>query len=291
MRTEKQMTDLILNIAKEDERIRAVYMNGSRTNPNARKDTYQDYDIVYVVTETDSFITDKSWIMNFGNPLIVQEPDWNDNYAGNSGEIHDFSIRYVWLILFDDGNRIDLSIEIQQEAAENFLKDKLTVLLLDKDGMLPVIAKPSDEDYYIKKPTQNNYWACCNNFWWCLNNVAKGIARDELSYVMHMFHEVVRGDLHAMLNWYIGTQYGFALSTGKAGKYFKKYLSDDLYQQYCKTYSASDYRDIWAAVFTMCDLFHILALSVAEHFGFSYRQTEENGIRKYLNRVKSDCIK
>ncbi|MHB1485565.1 MAG: aminoglycoside 6-adenylyltransferase [Saccharofermentanales bacterium] len=39
-------------------------------------------------------------------------------------------------------------------------------------------------------------FSCCNNFWWCLNNVAKGIARDELPYVMHMLNEVVRSELH-----------------------------------------------------------------------------------------------
>lgn len=50
MRTEEQMMKLILDTAKEDERILAVYMNGSRTNPNAPKDIFQDYDIIYVVT-------------------------------------------------------------------------------------------------------------------------------------------------------------------------------------------------------------------------------------------------
>lgn len=55
MRTEEQMMKLILDTAKEDERILAVYMNGSRTNPNAPKDIFQDYDIIYVVTETESF--------------------------------------------------------------------------------------------------------------------------------------------------------------------------------------------------------------------------------------------
>ena len=34
MRTEKEMYDMLLNIAQEDERIKAVYMNGSRTNKN-----------------------------------------------------------------------------------------------------------------------------------------------------------------------------------------------------------------------------------------------------------------
>ncbi len=41
MRREKEMFDLILGIAREDERIRAVYMNGSRTNPNAPKDIFR----------------------------------------------------------------------------------------------------------------------------------------------------------------------------------------------------------------------------------------------------------
>lgn len=56
LRTEKEMYDLILEIAQKDDRIRAVYMKGSRTNENAPKDIFQDFDIVYVVTETASFI-------------------------------------------------------------------------------------------------------------------------------------------------------------------------------------------------------------------------------------------
>ncbi|CAG9613824.1 hypothetical protein BACCIP111899_03043 [Bacillus rhizoplanae] len=82
MRSEKEMFDLILGVAKKDERIRAVYMNGSRTNPNAAKDIFQDYDIVYVVTETASFIKDKTWIHIFGDLLMIQEPDKNDKSVG-----------------------------------------------------------------------------------------------------------------------------------------------------------------------------------------------------------------
>jgi len=40
MRTEKEMMELIMRTAKEDARIRAVYMNGSRINPNAPKDIF-----------------------------------------------------------------------------------------------------------------------------------------------------------------------------------------------------------------------------------------------------------
>ena len=44
MRTENEMYNLILEIAKNDARIKAVYMNGSRTNENVPKDMFQDYD-------------------------------------------------------------------------------------------------------------------------------------------------------------------------------------------------------------------------------------------------------
>ena len=60
MRAENEMYDLILKIAKNDSRIKAVYMNGSRTNENVPKDMFQDYDIVYVVEDIRSFIDRKS---------------------------------------------------------------------------------------------------------------------------------------------------------------------------------------------------------------------------------------
>jgi aminoglycoside 6-adenylyltransferase len=146
MRSEQEMMDLIIGIAEKDERIRAVYMNGSRANPNIEKDIYQDYDIVYVVTETLSFINNKNWINLFGEIAIVQEPDWNDVKTGLSNAEKDFSQRYAWLMLFKDGNRIDLGIEIKEEAKKNYLEDKMTILLLDKDKFLPKISLPTDEE-------------------------------------------------------------------------------------------------------------------------------------------------
>ena len=62
MRNEQEMFELIISVAKNDEWIRVVYMNGSRTIPEVPKDIFKDYDIVYVVTETSSFIRDENWI-------------------------------------------------------------------------------------------------------------------------------------------------------------------------------------------------------------------------------------
>ena len=75
MRSEREMLDLIINTARNDERVRAVIMNGSRLNPNAPKDFFQDYDVIYVVTEKESFLSDPGWIKVFGELMILQLPD------------------------------------------------------------------------------------------------------------------------------------------------------------------------------------------------------------------------
>jgi aminoglycoside 6-adenylyltransferase len=59
MRSEKEMLKLIIDTATKDERIRAVIMNGSSTNPNSPRDPFQDFDIVYLVTEVDAFKYDR----------------------------------------------------------------------------------------------------------------------------------------------------------------------------------------------------------------------------------------
>ena len=50
------MFDLILSVAKNDVRVRAVILNGSRVNNKIVKDDLQDFDIVFLVEEFDSFI-------------------------------------------------------------------------------------------------------------------------------------------------------------------------------------------------------------------------------------------
>ncbi|QAS51454.1 aminoglycoside 6-adenylyltransferase [Halobacillus litoralis] len=282
MRNEQEMMDLILSVAKEDERIRAVYMNGSRTNANVSKDIFQDYDIVYVVTETDSFLKDEDWIDVFGQRLMEQEPDKNDQ--GASGDFTDF---YGYLMLFTDGNRIDLHIETMNHLKEHYGKDKLTFPLLDKDGCLPDLPEPTDADYHVQKPSEQAYMSCCNNFWWCQQNVAKSLWRDEVPYAKFMFDCVIRRDLDQMVSWWIGIQTDFQVSTGKAGNYFKYFLSDDYWNRYESTYSDSRPDHIWQSMFAAGELFRTLASEVADHFLFIYRKKDDENMTHYLQQVRS----
>ena len=279
MRTEKEMYDVILGFARDDERVRAVILNGSRANPDVPPDKYRDYDIVYIVRDFESFKADHSWIGIFGERLILQMPEAM-RYPDGSGHFN-------WMMLFADGNRLDLTL-IPIEKPELISRDTLSVTLLDKDRILPDFPESNDGDYVVARPSALFFYSCCNNFWWCLQNVAKGLARDELPYAIMMYHEVVLQELHNMLEWYIGANNDFAVSPGKMGKYFKRYLPEWLYRQYCEVYSGCNHDDIWRSISVACDLFHEIALAVASFCSFEYIQSEEDGIREYLTKIKNN---
>lgn len=64
-----------------------------------------------------------------------------------------------------------------------------------------------------------------------------------------------------MLNWKIGYETDFSVSTGKASKYMDHYLPADIWQRFLKTYISGEIHAIWDSVFTMCDLFDETAVS------------------------------
>lgn len=277
MRTEQEMLDLIINTAKEDHRIRAVYMEGSRTNPNVPRDIFQDYDIEYIVTETASFREDRTWIDRFGKRLYMQYPEENVYYDD------DIESSYGWLIQFADGNRMDLHVCTREHALKNL---EMYQKLLDKDGILPGDGDHCDERYWVKRPAQNQFSCTCNEFWWCLNNVAKGLWREELPYVMEMIDSCVRPMLRRLLEWKVGCEYDFQVSTGKAGKYLKNYLPEQIYSRYLATYTKADTQEIWNGVMEMCELFREIAGEVSERLGLIYDREEADNSLGYLKHVR-----
>ncbi|HEY0607789.1 MAG TPA: aminoglycoside 6-adenylyltransferase, partial [Herpetosiphonaceae bacterium] len=146
MRSEQAILELILATAREDDRIRAVILSGSRTNPNAPRDIFQDFDILYLVTDVASFTGDHTWIERFGELMMLQMPEaMHDPPPQNNGT-------FIYLMQFTDGNRIDLGLApIAMSAA--FETDSLSQVLLDKDGLLPPLAPPSDSDYLPRPPS------------------------------------------------------------------------------------------------------------------------------------------
>ena len=289
MRSEKEMLELLLKTAEEDDGVLAVFLNGSRTNKNVPRDIFQDYDVVFVVKDTSKYIENQEWINVFGERLYMQKPEELDM---NLGKKIDLKKSYGYLIQLADGNRIDLHVLNMEYAKEVVLEDKLTKVLLDKNNILPDIPPPSDENYWVKRPTALEYEACCNEFWWCLNNVAKGLWREEILYVMDMIDHHIRPELKIMVTWYAGIKTNFSLSVGKSGKYLSKYIPEDIWKRFLSTYVVAEVNAVWTAVFHMCNLFEDIAEVVGRELNFTYDKSQaENSVMflKNAERLPKDA--
>ena len=279
MRSEKEMFDLILSYAKNDDNIRAVVLNGSRANPNAPKDIFQDYDIACLVKDMSPYFKNPNIPPLFGEIMILQEPeDMQEPPAENDGH-------YTYLMQFKDGNRIDLSFD-PPELFKPVIEDSLTVVLLDKDNILHDIPLSSDKDYLPKPPTEKLFQDCCNEFWWVSAYVAKGLWRNELTLVKHMQDVYVRDQLMKMLVWYFGIRTDFKEAPGKMGKYFKKRLEPEIWASLERTYPDANYENIWESLFEMGSLFRRLAKVVVSEFGFQYPQQDDDNVSGFIRRIK-----
>ena len=139
MRTEQQMLDLILETARCDERIRAVIMNGSRVNPNAPRDPFQDFDIVYLVTDVAPFRHNLEWIRRFGE--LDDPADAGGDAGSSTGGQRLFCLSHAV-----HGWQPDRSGHIPVIPVDEVRDDSLAIVLLDKDRLFEPFPPPMKAD-------------------------------------------------------------------------------------------------------------------------------------------------
>jgi aminoglycoside 6-adenylyltransferase len=280
MRNSDEIQKLITDTAKSDDRIMAVLLNGSRANPGIPPDKFQDFDINFIVSNFDSFISDHSWTDLFGEKVICQLPD--EMIFGGDDKNNNETIGFHYLMLFKDGNRIDLTLFPIESFKTDFIFDSLTIVWLDKDNLFPNVSRSTDIDYHIRKPTERIFLETCNEFWWVSTYVAKGLLRNEITYAKEMLETVVRPMFMKIIEWFIGTETDFSISFGKGGKFMKQNLSGTQYDKILATYSDQQLENNWKSLFLMTELFGELASAVANKLNFQYNSNEEHNVMTYL---------
>lgn len=278
-RGEQLLMEIILGIATKDERIRAVVLSGSRTNSRLKKDIFQDFDIVYVVNEVSPFVDDRTWLMPFGDILIMQIPDSIDGIWPTD------KTKFTYLMQFTDTNRVDLTL-LTKDRLSLISEDSQSHVLLDKDGLLQHLNPSSDTGYLPKPPNNKEFADCCNEFLWLSLYVAKGICRKQLPYAKWAFEQGIREELIKLFTWYIGIKTNFAVNIGAHAKYLEQLVEPALWQEFVKTYVDANYTAMWQALEIMGKIFNELAIAIAQHYGYSYNNQEYQAVMNYLAEIK-----
>ncbi len=214
MRSEAGIKKLILDFAANDPRVRAVALTGSRADPDAVRDDLQDFDILFVVDDLQSFTADHSWTDFLGEKIIQQLPD--EMFCSVLPQT-DSPNSFAYLMLFEDMNRIDLTLIDSKYFRDCYKQEKLCVVWLDKDGLFNAQSSSDSRDHIIKRPDEKEFLDTCNEFWWVSTYVAKGLLRDEITYAKGMLEKIVRPMFMKAVEWKSGIDDGFYEAFGIEG--------------------------------------------------------------------------
>ncbi|SCT23121.1 aminoglycoside 6-adenylyltransferase [Staphylococcus caeli] len=278
MRSESEIISTIIEIARNNENIKAVCLNGSRADKTIKKDKYQDFDIVYIVENMGIQVSNLEWINQFGKRTITQYPALEDLYQYTSKE------KSPILMLFDDFNRIDLTIISKSNIKQYLQEEKITQVLLDKESLF------SSQDIYINKnsdfdiPYQKVFDECVTEFYWISTNVMKGLWREELIYSMTHLN-IVREMLFLILSWKINLEAGSSIDLGKHYKYIVKHLNSYEYNYIHSSYPNLNKKEIVNSLYTMIKLFDETALKVSHQSNVNYTSNMYNEVKKYIGYI------
>ncbi len=252
-RSEAQMLRLILQVA-ENIQVEAVAMSGSRTNPKAPKDEFQDYDVVYVVEDLDNLTSDLSWLDRFGKRLIEQY-----NVLGH---------RRLYLMLFEDGNRIDLTLCPKEHMQEWVDSEADYTVLKDEKGLF-VPYSPNPQRYWTSPASAIDFEKACNEFWWVSAYVVKGICRKQVIYATDYLYGICQQELLKVLAWQVASDRG-TVDIGKNYKYLFQYLPAEKEKEFSNLLDFSSVEKLTQSLFATMQLFHQEAQILAQMMGFDY---------------------
>ncbi len=255
MKTETEMFDVILQTAKVLQ-VDAVAMSGSRTNPKAPKDEFQDYDVVYLVENFEELISDLSWLDQFGKRVIEQEVTLGH--------------RRLYLMLFEDGNRIDLTLCPKDHINEWVDSEAGFTVLVDEKDLFESYS-PSPQRFWISPASKTDFEKACNEFWWVSAYVVKGICRKQVIYATDHLYGICQQELLKVLAWQVARNRGL-VDIGKNYKYLFKYFPIEKEKEFSALLDFSSLDKITQSLFATMQLFHQEAQSLAQKMGFKYEK-------------------
>ena len=253
MRTETEILNLLLQVAKT-LKVEAMALSGSRTNGQAPKDEFQDYDVVYIVDDLDTLTRDLAWLHQFGTRNIEQH-----NILGN---------RRLYLMLFEDGNRIDLTLCPKEHIQEWVDSEAGFTVLKDEKGLFEAYL-PNPKRYWTAPPSEEEFTASCNEFWWVSAYVVKGIYRKQVIYATDHLYGICQQELLKVLAWQIASDKG-KIDIGKNYKYLFQYLPTEKEKKFSALLDFSSLDKITQSLLATMQLFHQEAQYLAQKMGFDY---------------------
>jgi aminoglycoside 6-adenylyltransferase len=279
--------DQIITWATAHPSIRAVLLTSTRSVPGAPVDQLSDYDVILVVEDVQPWATERDWLADFGEVLVVYwdpihpDPDFGIDICGNVTQ-------------YADGLKLDFTLWptalLQAIVASPVLPAELDAgyrVLFDKDGLAAQLPPPTYRAYLPKPPAEAEYQTWINDFLTDAPYVAKCLWRDELFPAKWCLdYDMKQIYLLKMLEWRVGVEHNWTVGVGALGKGLKKRLPAELWPAVEACFAGVDVADNWLALDHTMACFRQIAVEVGDALGYAYPHDLHDRVAAYVAQIR-----
>ncbi len=276
MRREEEMLHELRSWAEGNDQIRGMVLTSSRVDDDGVVDLLSDYDVVLYVTDQEPFGKSDDWLKTFGAVMTrwPARPTWTDE-----GEV-------FRMVIYEDGVRIDWGIAKADCMDKYNGPTEPYRILIDKDHRVRNPIRTFHKTFHVKKPSEEQFSELIDEFWWDITYVAKSLWRDELYWAKYMNGNLHFKYLEKVIEWYIGMQRAWAVTTNKHGRWFKRYLDPETWEEIEKTFSGAHEQENWDALFNSARLFRRLAQGIASGLDYRYDLETDQRVTAYMLKIR-----
>lgn len=235
----------------------------------------QDYDIAFyadVLDKAKNYKNNQEWILQFGNVVIVQQNDFDDN-------------SFIIMIQYFNGLRLDLSFYDTKSINKNMNEDSLSVVIYDRYDIIENVPKSNESSYFTQKPTECKWDENLNDLWWLQAYIAKELWRDEIPLAKELYDVWIFNHLRDLLSWHISVDLNWSINIGHGGKWFKRLLSPEIYARYIYFYSNADKDEQWEKLLNIGEFIRQIAVPLSDKLGYKYPYVYDKNVSNYIRVI------
>ena len=223
--------------------------------------------------DLDNLTSDLAWLDQFGTRIIEQH-----NILGS---------RRLYLMLFEDGNRIDLTL-CPKDHIQEWVESEADFTVLEDPKGLFVPHSPSPQRFWTSPASETDFEKSCNEFWWVSAYVVKGICRKQVIYATDHLYGICQQELLKVLAWQVASNRG-VVDIGKNYKYLFNYLPTEKGKEFSSLLDFSNSDKITQSLFDTMQLFHQEAQSLSQKMDYDYDKEVAEKMIQYVEERLLNC--
>ncbi len=264
----------LINIAKENDSIKAIVAIGSSVRDYSKADEFSDIDLIIATTELDSFLYRDELLSQLGNIKI----SFIEHTLGGGLErrvLFDGSLDADFIVFTPDQ-----LISAVQGGVANEVMNRGYLVMYDDMNITPLLKKHITMSVRTISMSEAEFCNLVNDFWFHTVWASKKILRGEIWVAKMCIDAYLKNHLLSVMeyNRYISDKE----DVWHCGRFLEKWVGDENLSALKNCFAHYDKYDIIKALFNTAELFSENAHAISESCGYNYPEKAEDYAAKLL---------